>query len=386
MTATAAAIDLLAKLVAFDTTSRNSNLALIDFVAAYLKGHGIDSRLVKDATGAKASLIATVGPSGAGGIVLSGHSDVVPVDGQSWSTDPWTVVEKNGRLYGRGTADMKAFTAIVLAMLPAFLAAKPKIPIHLSLSHDEEVGCLGVGGIIDFMKATGLRPRAIVVGEPTMMKVVNAHKGIRTYRTVVTGKEAHSSATHRGVSAIEFAAELIVELRRIAADLIANADPASRFDPPYTTVQIGTIQGGTALNIIPRECAFKWEYRDIPGTDADAIYRRFEAKAAALRADMKRIAPEADIVTAPGPRLLPLVPEDGSDAETLAMALARRNTTHAVSYGTEAGFFQTDLGVPAVVCGPGDIAQAHAPDEYIEVAQIDACLDFMRRLAAHVAG
>jgi len=376
---------LLGRLVAFDTTSRNSNLELIDFVAAFLARHGIPSRLIRDETGAKANLVATIGPEGPGGIVLSGHTDVVPVDGQPWTSDPWTMVERDGRLYGRGTADMKAFSAVALAMVPAFVAAKPKIPIHLALSYDEEIGCFGVPGIIDFMKKAGIRPRAIVVGEPTSMRVVNAHKGIQAFRTTVTGKEAHSSATHIGVSAIAVAAELIAELNRIADDLRRAADPKSRFDPPYTTIQIGVIQGGTAANIIPRECAFKWEYREIPGEDVAKIMSRFEARAAQLRAEMQRRAPEADILTELGPRLVPLVPEPGSPAETLALALARQNATHAVSYGTEAGAFQADLETPVVVCGPGDILQAHAPDEFIAVDQIEECVAFMRRLLAHVA-
>jgi len=295
------------------------------------------------------------------------------------------LVERNGRLYGRGTADMKAFSAVALAMIPAFLAAKPKVPIHLALSYDEEVGCLGVAGIIDFMRRVGLKPSAILVGEPTSMRVVNAHKGVQAFRTIVTGKEAHSSATHIGVGAIAVAGELIAELNRIAADLKAAADPKSRFDPPYTTIQIGLISGGTATNIIPKECVFRWEYRDIPGENGEAILARFETRAAELRAAMKRVAPEADIAVVRGPRLAPLVPEAGSPAETLALALARQNATYAVSYGTEAGAFQSDLEVPVVVCGPGDILQAHAPDEFIAVDQIEECLAFMRRLAAHVA-
>lgn len=377
---------MLGKLIAFDTTSRNSNLALIDHVRDYLAGFGIKSEIIRDAFEPKANLVATIGPDIPGGIVLSGHTDVVPVDGQAWSTDPWILTEKGGKLYGRGTADMKAFAAIVLAFVPAFIAAKPKIPIHIALSYDEEIGCFGVVGIIDFMRKVGLKPAAIVVGEPTSMQVVNAHKGVQAYITTVTGKEAHSSATHIGVSAIAYAADLIAELNAIARDLKAKADPKSRFTPPYTTIQIGLIQGGTATNIIPRECVFRWEYRDIPGEDGDAVYRRFEAKAAALRADMKRISPDADIVTTKRARLKPLVPIAGSPAETIALALARQNSTHAVSYGTEAGAFQADLEIPTVVCGPGDILQAHAPDEFIAVSEIDACVAFMRRLVEHVRG
>ena len=376
---------LIEKLIGFDTTSRLSNLALIDFVADYLRGHGIASRKVFDASGKKANLYASIGPDAPGGIVLSGHTDVVPVDGQDWASPPFTATTRDGHIYGRGTADMKSFIAIVLALVPEMTAPSLRVPLHLAFSYDEEVGCLGVHGLLELLKSGVPRPRAVIVGEPTMMRVVNAHKGINTFRTVVTGLEAHSSATHQGVNAIQYAAEIIGFLTRLGDEVKAKAG-FPRFDPPYTTVHVGTIQGGTALNIIPRECRFVWEFRGVPGQDEQEIPARLEAFIQGeILPRMRAVSRDTDVRTTALARVAPLLPADGSPAETLVMALAETNETHTVAYGSEAGFFQ-EIGIPAVICGPGDIAQAHRPDEFIALDQVAACEAFLRRLIDYATG
>jgi acetylornithine deacetylase len=379
-------LDMLAKLVSFDTTSRNSNLALIHFVQGYLADHGVASELVHDTTGQKANLWATIGPEGDGGVVLSGHTDVVPIDGQAWTSDPWTVTAKDdGRLYGRGTCDMKAFSAIALAMLPDFLDAGLKAPIHLALSYDEEVGCIGVHGLIDLIKRVGVKPRMAVIGEPTMMRVVDAHKAIRSYHVTVTGHEQHSSNVHSGVSAVMVAAELIGKIAEIGRDLQAEGDPSGRFTPPYSTCIANVIEGGTAQNILARHCRFSYEVRSLPGIDGDAIARRFSDFALnEVRPRIKAVNAIADIQITRRAMSPALFAEPGSEAESVVMALAERNAAEAVSYATEAGIFQA-AGIPAIVCGPGDIAQAHQPDEFIDAAQIPACEAFMHRLIRRLA-
>lgn len=377
--------EMIERLIAFDTTSRDSNLALIDFVSDYLKSHGLKPRLIPNAERTKANLLCTLGPDAPGGIILSGHTDVVPVDDQPWDSDPFTVVEKEGRLYGRGTADMKSFSAVALALVPEFLRCGVKTPIHLALSYDEEIGCLGVRPMIDEIVRHVPRPKLAIIGEPTDMKVVNAHKGIRSFRTIVTGREAHSSQTDRGVNAVMVAAELIVHLRDIAEEMRRRGDPTGRFDPPYTTTQASVIEGGTALNILARHCAFQWEYRFLPGTDENEIFARFDAYAQReVLPRLRAIAPEADIVTSARSRVPPLIADGASPAEALAKQLTGRNAAEAVSYGTEAGLFQ-EAEIPSVVCGPGNISQAHKPNEFIEIAQVEACVAFMRRLIDHVA-
>ncbi len=379
------ALELLETLVAFDTTSRNSNLELIDFASEYLKRHGIDSELVHDETGSKANLYATVGPRRDGGIVLSGHTDVVPVDGQDWDTDPFVLHESGGKLYGRGTADMKGFCAAALAMVPEFLNRELDVPIHLAFSYDEEVGCVGVHGLVPHVTVPGMTPKAVIVGEPTSMRVVNAHKGIRGFRTVVTGLEAHSSATHKGVNAVMIAADLIAYLSRVAGEEIEAGHPESRFDPPYTSVSVGPISGGTALNIIPKQCSFLWEYRALPGRNEEEIldgFTRYVNEIVLPKA--KSVSEAADIETTSLARVPPLVPDSDTSVETLIMALAGTNQSFTVSYGTEAGVFR-EAGIPAVVCGPGDIMQAHRPNEFIAISEIEACIGFLRRVLDHVA-
>lgn len=378
-------VEMIAKLVSFDTTSRESNLPLIDFVADYLKGHGIVSTKIPDETGRKANLYATIGPKDVPGIVLSGHTDVVPVDGQPWVTDPFTVVEKDGRLYGRGTTDMKSFSAIALSLVPEFLKQPLKTPIHFALSYDEEVGCLGAPRMIAQLGRLGVMPKIVIVGEPTDMTVVNAHKGVRSFRTVLTGLEQHSSATHLGVNAVMYAAEIIHFLSALAEEWKATRSrPETGFEPPHTTIHVGTIQGGTAQNIIPRHCQFTWEYRLIPGDDVEEIKTRFDAFVATeILPKMRSVWPEASVETSARAAVPPLMPEDGSSAEALCKALARTNEVGVVSYGTEAGQFQ-EAGISTVVCGPGNINEAHKPNEFIELSQVKKCEEFLRRLLSEV--
>lgn len=372
-------IEMIEKLVAFDTTSRNSNLDLIDFVADYLDGHGIAVTQTFDDEGRKANLFASLGPERAGGVVLSGHTDVVPVDGQPWDGDPFTVAARDKRLYGRGVADMKSFIAVALALAPDFKAADLQTPLHFALSYDEEVGCLGVDRMIAGIEAAGIAPEIVIVGEPTGMKVANAHKGIYTFRTEVTGFEVHSSATHLGVNAVMFAADLIGFLGNLAEEMRGRAEPDSGFDPPYTSVHVGTVEGGTALNIIPRRCGFQWEYRLMPQADPDEIIERFEAYAKSLVPAMRAVADGVGIHTVRRSQVPGLELEDASPAERLVMALTGDNRAIKVSYGTEAGKFQ-QAGASTVICGPGHIAQAHKPNEFIDLAQVEACEAFMRRL------
>ena len=377
-------IELLERLVAFDTVSRNANLPLIDFVQEYLDGFGIASVRVDHETGKKTNLYATIGPDEPGGIVLSGHTDVVPVDGQNWSSDPFCLKRRDGLLYGRGSADMKGFIAVALASVPDFAASRLKKPIHLAFSCDEEVGCMGVRPLIDHIRDELPHPGAVIVGEPTMMRVVNAHKGAVRYRTCVTGHEAHSSCTHLGVSAIFVAGEVLCELGRIAEDYRRRGDPSGRFDPPYTTIHAGLIEGGTAANIIPKSCTIDWETRLLPEHDASELEARLEAFCATLEPAMKKISREAGIETAVMNAIPGLRPDDQSLAQTLALKLAEANGTAAVSYGTEAGLFQ-NAGMAAIVCGPGDIEQAHKPDEFIAISQLKQCEAFMQRLNHYCA-
>lgn len=378
--------EMIDRLVSFDTTSRSSNLELIDFAADYLAGHGIESERLFDDSGKKANLFATLGQKADGGIVLSGHTDVVPVDGQDWSTDPFSVVERDGRLYGRGTADMKSFCAIALAMVPEFLGRGVETPIHLALSYDEEVGCLGAPQIVALLDEMDFSPSAVIVGEPTEMQVVDRHKGIYRFTTTVTGLEAHSAYTDRGVSAIMVAGRMIEFLDRTARQLRADGNPETGFDPPFHTVQVGVIEGGTANNILPRHCTFEWETRLMPGSDVEDVLlgplEKFVAEE--LLPEMRAVSPQTGIATELVIGVDGLSPEPGSAAEALVRALTGDNRpAGAVSYGTEAGLFQRG-GTPAVVCGPGNILQAHKPDEYIELEQVDACVDFMHRLMDRV--
>ncbi|GAM96417.1 acetylornithine deacetylase [alpha proteobacterium U9-1i] len=372
-------LEILARLIAFDTTSRNSNLELIAWVEDFLSVRGIASKRVLNADGAKANLYALIGPEVEGGVVLSGHTDVVPVDGQPWTSDPWALTERDGKLYGRGTADMKSFLALALAHVDAALAAKLKAPIIVAFSYDEEVGCLGAPSLIADMQGIVPRPQAVIVGEPTSMKVVSGHKGVRGFRVEVIGREAHSSLPDDGVSAVMEAMKLMNLVVDLAHEARAHADVQSLFSPPGPTMTIGKIEGGTAMNIIARRCEFLWDLRCPPGIDPDPIEARFRAAAEALDTEIKRRAPEGGVTVFRRSNNPPLTPDRTSVAETLARALTGDNDTRAASYAAEAGLFQR-AGWPCVLCGPGSITQAHQPDECIELSQIEEGARFMARL------
>lgn len=388
----AAALGLLARLVAHDTTSARSNRALIDEIAGYLRELGVEPLVVASEDGTKAGLIASVGPDGPGGIVLSGHTDVVPVTGQAWSSDPFRLVERGGRLYGRGTADMKGFLAAALALVPRFRTASLARPIHLAFSWDEEVGCLGAPPLIAALLARRPRPALVIVGEPTGMRPADRHRGITTYLTTVTGKGGHSSAPGRGVNAIGLAARFVVELERRARAQAALheaaggdgcGEEADGGAPEYTTLNVGEIAGGSAVNMIAGSCRVSWECR--PGADGDAALgglERFVAEE--LLADAQRFAPIVTVDTRAVVSVPPLLSEADSPAVALIRRLTGRNACVAAPFASEAGLFQ-QAGVPAVVCGPGWASEAHQPDEFLECAQLEVCLDVLRRLADGVA-
>lgn len=375
-------LSILRDLIAFDSVSRNSNLPLIAYIQGYLERLGIACELVTSEDGRKANLLARIGPEGKGGIVLSGHTDVVPVDGQEWHTDPFALTEKDGKLYGRGTSDMKSFVACCLAMAPQLAKQNLKEPIYFAFSYDEEVGCLGVPHLVRRMVERGLTPSLALIGEPTMMQVVTAHKGVLSYETTVRGIEHHSSQPHLGVNAVQVAAELVAFLSSVGRELDLHGLEDKRFDPPHTTVHVGVMHGGTARNIIPRECVFHWEIRPLPNYDGDRIFERFRRKVNELLPAMKKVSDAADITTRPISRMLGVSLPEGAEAQSRrVLRAAGKNRELAVSFGTEAGVF-ADAGIPAIVCGPGNIEQAHKPNEFIEVGQIELCLEFLKKLAA----
>ncbi|AHE53448.1 acetylornithine deacetylase [Sphingomonas sanxanigenens] len=373
---------LLADLVGFDTTSRHSNLALIGYVETKLAALGIASTRVADATGAKANLFALIGPAEEGGVVLSGHTDVVPVAGQDWSSDPFALTRRGERLFGRGTCDMKGFLALALAAAPLF--AEPgrlKRPVILAFSYDEEVGCLGAPAMIERIAETLPRPAAAIVGEPTSMQVVGAHKGISAWRVTVTGHEAHSSLTHLGVSANMVAIGLMARLAQLAAELQAAGDPGSPFTPPHATLTVGMIEGGTAVNILARRCSFVFDLRTLPGQDAAALLAPFLAEADAADRDLRARFPGTGVKVERLSGTPAMAPDPDGAAERLARGLAGDNgPLRAVAYAAEAGQFQ-QAGFPTILCGPGSIEQAHQPDEYVDIAQIERGAAFMLRLA-----
>jgi len=376
-------VEILGNLVGFDTTSRSSNLALIEWVRDYLDWHGVSSSLVGDGAGAKANLYATIGPEDIGGIMLSGHTDCVPVDGQDWSGDPFELTARDGRFFGRGTADMKGFIAVALAAVPALKAMPLRRPVHLAFSYDEELGMLGAQRLVEHLSAMPVRPQTCVVGEPTGMEVVVAHKGKLAMTCEVTGLEAHSALTHKGVNAIEIAAEVIARLRRIGARLRLEGPFDNAFDPPYTTVHTGTIEGGIALNVVPKTCRFGFEFRNLPGVNADDLLSELREFAdRELLPAMREVHPQADI------RWLPLTtyPSLGGADETPFFRALRgvcgclvKGGGGKVSFGTEGGLFHV-ICIPTVVCGPGFIEQAHKPDEFVAGSQLELCEEFIADL------
>ncbi len=377
--------ELLARLVGFDTTSRNSNLELIGFVRAYLDAHAVPYRVSTNADGSKANLHATIGPHEAGGIALSGHVDTVPVDGQTWRTDPFVLKRDGGRLYGRGGCDMKGFVAACLAAVPDLTLRPLARPLHLFISYDEEVGCFGAVRLIEDLDASQLRPALCIVGEPSGMRPVVAHKGKLNLRVGVRGKPGHSSAPARGVNAIYAAAEAIAHIAADAKRRASEGPFEHGFDPPHTTVHVGTVHGGSILNIIPERAEFVMEWRNIPTDDSRHEVRRLQSYVAqqiepAMHAVSRDTGFDYEVlVEMPGMSL----PTD-HELASLVQRLTGFNDTAKVSYGTEGGFYQA-AGIPTIVCGPGHIAQAHEPDEWIAESELDACDHFIRKLADHLA-
>lgn len=371
--------DILADLVAFDTTSCNSNLPIVDWIEDYLSLFGLRGTRFPDETGEKANLLVTIGPADVPGFVLSGHTDVVPVDGQDWTTDPFRLTEHDGRLYGRGACDMKGFLAVCLAAVPGMVAADLARPIHLAFSYDEEVGCLGVRSMVAAMAEWPVKPLACFVGEPTGMQPVVGHKAKRSLKATITGRACHSSLAPQGVNAIEYAADLILHIRSIGARLAAGrADDL--YDVPVSTAHVGTIAGGTVLNIVPDTCTFAFEFRTLPEEDIDALVAEVEAYARDhLEPRMRAVAPEAGIAFTPLSGFPGLATAEDAEVTRLAKHLAGRNDHGKVAYGTEAGLF-AEAGVPTVVIGPGSIGEAHKPDEFIALSELASCARFVSRL------
>jgi acetylornithine deacetylase len=373
-------VEMLRKLIAFPTVSRDSNLDLIHYARDLLKPCDAEIRLTHDDGKRKANLFATLGPRGDGGVMLSGHTDVVPVEGQAWDTDPFKMAEKDGRLHGRGTADMKGFIACVLALVPEFMERGLKAPLHLAFSYDEEVGCLGVGRLIADLARSGIRPGSCIVGEPTEMRPVIAHKGKRSYRCTVRGLAGHSAYAPHGVNAVEYAAEAVAFLKGMARRHRDQGPFDRSFDVGHTTVHTGVLRGGTQLNVIPHECTFDFEFRHLPGDDPEQLLREFSDHVG------RKLEPEMRAVHAgSGFSIEPLsdIPmlDTGPEAEVveLAQELAGERDFGKVSFATEGSQFQR-AGIPTVVCGPGSIAQAHKPNEYVTVGQLQRCEEFLRGL------
>jgi len=380
-------LTLLDKLVGFNTTSRLSNLSLIGFVRDYLASFGIESRLVEDATGNKANLYATIGPTDRGGVMLAGHTDVVPVDGQSWTSPPFNLDVRNARAYGRGSADMKGFVASVLAAVPKLVAADLHTPVHLALTYDEEIGCIGVRRLLDVLGGLPVLPVMGIVGEPTSMRVVAAHKGKTAFRVTVRGHEGHSSNPPAGVNAVEYAAELIAHIRRLARERRQHGPFDPLYEVPYTTLHVGTIQGGTALNIIPAECVFDFEIRSLPEDPPDDLVSAIRDFACnELEPQMQSVDSEAGITfaersTYPGLCTAP----DAAVVRFVQGLIDDDRPPGKIAFGTEAGLFAERCGIPTVVCGPGDIAQAHQPDEWLALEQLAACDAMLEKLVRQLA-
>lgn len=373
--------ELLERLVAFDTTSRNSNLPLIGFIRDYLDGFGVPYRVSTDAAGQKANIHAIIGPREAGGLALSGHVDTVPVDGQAWTGDPFALRRRDGKLFARGSCDMKGFVAACLAAVPDFQARPLVRPLHLFISYDEEVGCGGAKRLIQDLADSGLRPDLCVVGEPSGMKPILAHKGKLNLNVTVRGLTGHSSAPAKGVNAVQAAGEAIAWVAREARRLAAEGPFEDGFDPAYTTIHVGTVEGGTILNIIPERAAFTMEWRPIPG---DSPYRHLERMKAqiaeTIEPAMKAVHPACGFTYEIGLEMPGMaLPADHALA-TEVKHVVGSNSAGKVAYGTEGGFYE-NAGIPTIICGPGDIAQAHQPDEWIAESELDACDNFIRRLA-----
>lgn len=373
--------EILGKLISFPTVSADSNLAMIQHLADLLDDAGARVEVFRDPSGTKANLFATIGPQIDGGILLSGHSDVVPVADQDWTTDPWVMTQRDGRLYGRGTCDMKGFIASAVALAPLYAQMATARPIHFAFTHDEEIGCLGAQALAPLLQARGVKPRVAIIGEPTLMQVIEGHKGCYEYSVHFTGLEGHGSAPERGVNAVEYAVRYVSRLLELRDTLIARAPANSRFEPPWTTINTGALVGGVAHNVIAGKARIDWEMRPVQPSDAELVKSELHAYCTHhLLPQMRAIDPTADIVTQIMGEVDGLIPMSENEARDIALALTGANGAGLVPFGTEAGIFQA-MGMQAVICGPGSIEQAHKPDEFITIAQLAKGLDFLQGLA-----
>lgn len=378
------AMFMLGDLVGFPTVTSDSNLALIDHAADRLEAVGARTRLTHDSTGQKANLLATIGPEVDGGVVFSGHTDVVPEGDGGWTGSPFVAMRREQRIFGRGTADMKGFIACALVLAPHFAACGLRRPIHIALTFDEEVGCRGAPLLIEDLLASGLRPEAVIVGEPTGMEVVVAHKGMHEYTTRITGAEGHGSKPDQAVNAVQYGARYVSQLMRIAEELSGRIPAGSSYEPPHTTLSVGSIHGGTAHNIVAGECVIQWEMRPVVVDDARFVLDRMTDFERALVEEMRRVAPDADISRTTDGAVGGLERLDDSPAVRLVADLLGDSRRQVVAFSTEAGLYQA-AGIPAVVCGPGSIDVAHQPDEYIALEQLDRCIDLMDRVAERLS-
>jgi acetylornithine deacetylase len=376
-------IALLGQLVAFPSISADGNRAVTEFLADALRASGARVQVFPDATGLQANLFATLGPEGAGGVVLSGHTDVVPVADQAWTDDPFTMVQRDGRLYGRGTCDMKGFVAACVAMAPLWAARDLQAPIHFAFTHDEETGCFGAQTLTALMAAQGMQPAAAIIGEPTDMQIIDGHKGCNEYTTIVTGLEGHGSAPERGVNALEIAARIALHLTELRARLRDRAPVDCPFDPPFTTINLGALHAGSVANIIPGRAVLDWEMRPVQASDTGFVRDELTRFIDTLLPAMRAIAPDATITTQVVAEIAGLVPVADNPARDLVAALTGANSAGLVPFGTEAGLYQ-GIGVPSVICGPGSIAQAHKPDEYLDISQLAQCLTMLNSLGARL--
>jgi acetylornithine deacetylase len=379
----AAARSIVDRLIGFNTVSRDSNLGLIEWARDYLRGQGGTTRLTYDSSSKKANLFATLGEGRKPGLILSGHTDVVPVDGQNWDTDPFVATERDGKLFARGSADMKGFLGIALAQAPRFLDAlngnRLDAPLHYALSYDEEVGCLGVHGLVRDLQENGIQAAGCLVGEPTSMQPIIAHKGMHRFVCTVHGHEAHSAYVTQGVNAIEFAARLVVFIRQIADRLAQLERRDYGFTVPYSTLSTGVIRGGIAANVIPKDCRFELDMRTLPGASADVLYREILAYAEELSREMRAIDPKSGVDLTWTSQTVGLDAAENDAIVQWAMQLSRNPSVGKVCYGTEAGVFQ-NIGIPTVICGPGGISEAHRPNEYVTLEQLAQCETFMGRM------
>ncbi|NNM71781.1 acetylornithine deacetylase [Enterovirga aerilata] len=377
-------LDLLERLIAFPTVSRDPNRALIDFIRDFLAARGIASELFLAEDGGKANLFATIGPGDIPGVMLSGHTDVVPVDGQTWSSDPFRMTVSDGRAYGRGAADMKGFIACVLSLVDRLDGARLATPIHLAFSHDEEIGCVGVRSLVEALRTRSVKPRLAIVGEPTRMRIATGHKGKIAARATCCGVEGHSALAPKAMNAIHLACDFVGAIRRRQDAIAAEGLRDEGYEVPYTTLHVGRIGGGTALNIVPNLCTVDFEIRNIAEDDAATILNRLMDDAAALAAQRRASFPQADIRIDALNAYPGLATPPDAEVVRFAKALLGESETFKVPFGTEGGLFSGELAVPTVVCGPGSMDQGHKPDEFVALSELAACDRMMDRLAAEL--